>query len=98
MRAANRTRFAGQLDMPVLSDATLQAWQRTAVETAPEALPPNTSESDGRWLWVIALAFLFLETMVRRSHDAVRDRENVLDDRPDDDVLRGGPDEVHRVA
>ncbi|HTE44152.1 MAG TPA: BatA domain-containing protein [Gemmatimonadaceae bacterium] len=58
-----------ELDPSTLSDATLASWQR---EPAAEAPPRNNANarggtSDGRWLWLLALLLLALETWMRRA-------------------------------
>ena len=45
--------------------ATLAAWTRPAT---PVALAADSAiDSDGRWLWLLALALLFVEGVMRRA-------------------------------
>jgi hypothetical protein len=48
---------------------TLQAWSRPASEPAAPARP-REDESDGRWLWAVALALLGIEMLMRRARPA----------------------------
>jgi hypothetical protein len=53
-----------ELDPTTLPDATLALWQRApAAEAPPRANADGTS--DGRWLWMVVLALLALETWMR---------------------------------
>ncbi|HKS04852.1 MAG TPA: hypothetical protein VJR92_00945, partial [Gemmatimonadaceae bacterium] len=48
-----------------LADDVIARWQRpTTVDVAASDITPM--DSDGRWLWVVALALLGVETFVRR--------------------------------
>ena len=69
IRAADRAladvAASGELDPAVVSDSALAAWQRSP---APhESAGPNADSSDGRWLWLLALLLLGVETMLRRT-------------------------------
>src|SRR5262249_24916635 len=54
-----------ELDTTTIPDAQLGAWQRTASASVSGQSP--SGESDGRWLWIAALAMLALETWLRRA-------------------------------
>jgi hypothetical protein len=53
-----------ELEPNFLPDETLRRWERPATESAPRG--PGETSRDGRWFWVIALAFLVAEEWVRR--------------------------------
>lgn len=53
-----------ELEPNFLPDETLRQWERPAIESAPRG--PEETSPDGRWMWLIALAFLGAEEMVRR--------------------------------
>jgi hypothetical protein len=55
--------LAGELEPQTVSAAALAAWQRSP------ATPTETSDdrSDGRWLWLMVLGLLGVETYMRRS-------------------------------
>jgi hypothetical protein len=54
-----------ELDPASLPDSTLAAWQRSPVaRTTPG---PGADSSDGRWLWIVALILLAIESMLRRQ-------------------------------
>ena len=53
-----------ELEPNFLPDETLKRWERPAIESAPRG--PGETSPDGRWLWLIALAFLVAEEIVRR--------------------------------
>jgi hypothetical protein len=55
---------ADALAEPLRTRAELDAWQRPP--GPPPAGPPPAGESDGRWMWIVALALLGAETLVRR--------------------------------
>lgn len=58
-----------------LAEATLAAWARVPGPADVSAWQ-QTDESDGRWLWALALVLLGIETLVRRTtQPAVRVRE-----------------------
>jgi hypothetical protein len=52
-----------ELEPRALDDGVLSAWRRAPSATAA-GVPPD--QSDGRWLWALALALLAVETVVRR--------------------------------
>jgi hypothetical protein len=47
-----------------LPDETLKKWERPGIESAPRG--PWETSPDGRWIWLLALAFLITEEVVRR--------------------------------
>src|SRR5690606_6492764 len=56
---------ASERDSAVLPDAELDKWRRVpGAVTAPQ---DETEGFDGRWFWLLALALLALETVLRRS-------------------------------
>jgi hypothetical protein len=57
-----------ELDPTTLPDSVLAAWQRPA---AP-AQTVSDGASDGRWLWVLALLLLGVETWLRRGRPAAK--------------------------
>jgi hypothetical protein len=54
-----------ELEPNYLPDEILRRWERPAVEAAPQG--PGETSPDGRWFWVLALAFLVAEEWVRRG-------------------------------
>ena len=52
----------------------LAGWSREPASPEPEAWQ-HSDESDGRWLWAAALMLLGLESVVRRSAAAVREKD-----------------------
>jgi hypothetical protein len=52
-----------ELESAVLPDSVLTQWQRPAVADAAGA---DAGGSDGRWLWLLALVLLGVETLLRR--------------------------------
>ena len=55
-----------ELEPRWLPDADLQRWQRPAPR-AVELVNPDDDASDGRWLWLLVLLLLAVETVMRRS-------------------------------
>ena len=55
-----------ELEPATLSDSLLAAWRRPSTAEAARGNAEN-GPSDGRWLWLLALALLGLETWLRRS-------------------------------
>lgn len=53
-----------ELEPTYMPDETLRRWERPAIESAPRG--PGETSPDGRWIWLIALAFLVAEEIVRR--------------------------------
>jgi hypothetical protein len=52
---------------PALVDgAELAAWSRAAAPAAPMRAAGSSGQSDGRWLWLLVLALLGVETWLRR--------------------------------
>jgi hypothetical protein len=54
-----------QIEVATLSDAELARWRRDAAPVTRSAIPA-ADDSDAKWLWLIALALLGLESRVRR--------------------------------
>jgi hypothetical protein len=53
-----------EAETAALDDGVLSRWRRDA---APSATAVPNDSSDGRWLWMLALALLGVETVARRS-------------------------------
>jgi hypothetical protein len=66
--AIDRARSAApplaELEPATIDDATLAAWQRAP---SADARSNNANDSDGRWLWLVALVLLGVETWIRRE-------------------------------
>jgi hypothetical protein len=66
-----------ELDPAATPEATLASWQR---DPSDAARPTSNTQSDGRWLWALALLLLGVETLLRRTKreaevvELVRDR------------------------
>jgi hypothetical protein len=61
---------AAELEPSTIADAQLAAWRR---EPASVVLPVGDGgESDGRWLWLLALLLLGVEAVLRRSRPPAR--------------------------
>jgi hypothetical protein len=69
-RAFNDDPPVAELDPFVADDPTLMSWQRAPAARSDEVR--DDSASDGRWLWLIVLALLTMETLYRRRADAAR--------------------------
>jgi len=63
-RASGPPAPPAEFDPATIPTAVLAGWQRPPLE--PER-PRGTNDSDGRWLWVLALALLGMETLMRRA-------------------------------
>jgi hypothetical protein len=61
-----RADFA-ELDPDRIAEATLRGWQRDATPAAAAAGGGRTNDSDGRWLWLLALVLLVVEGWMRRE-------------------------------
>lgn len=71
-RSLARSNTAGiELDSTRVSDATLASWRREAIPT-PDA---STQPTDARWLWIVALLLIGLETWMRSRSVASRSME-----------------------
>jgi hypothetical protein len=56
---------SSELEPATLSDSVLAAWQRApSIRAISNA---TITDSDGRWLWLVALLLLGLETLIRRA-------------------------------
>lgn len=49
-----------------VTEQTMRAWTRTASDGERATQADTTGDSDGRWLWALALVLLALETWMRR--------------------------------
>jgi len=58
-----------ELEPTTIADQTLASWQRAPTLEAPHP-SSDSSDSDGRWLWILALALLGVETWMRRTRPA----------------------------
>ena len=62
-----------EAETTAVEDGELARWTRTPSPIASKT--PYRDESDGRWLWALALALLVVEAIVRDRGRAVRERE-----------------------
>jgi hypothetical protein len=69
-RAFNDDTPVSELDPFPVDDSTLVSWQRAPAARSGEV--SDDSASDGRWLWLVVLALLAMETLYRRRADAAR--------------------------
>jgi hypothetical protein len=73
--AVPETLPSGAFEVRTIPAASLTAWQREPQPVSRDAWP-NADQSDGRWLWGLALALLGCEQWMRRPkrqrEDAVR--------------------------
>jgi hypothetical protein len=53
-----------ELEPNFVPDEILRRWERPALESAPHG--PGETSPDGRWFWVVSIAFLLAEEWVRR--------------------------------
>ena len=53
-----------EMEPTVVPDEVLQRWERPAVEQAPNT--QRDTSPDGRWLWLLAIALLMLEELLKR--------------------------------
>jgi hypothetical protein len=53
------------MEPTTVSDDVLRSWQREPDANAAQG--STDGASDGRWLWIVALALLGLETWLRRT-------------------------------
>jgi hypothetical protein len=63
-----------EFEVTTISDEELSRWRRDAAPVGPGAIS-DMADSDGRWLWILALALLGVETVMRRAHVRVAGRE-----------------------
>ena len=63
-----------EAEVATLSDEELAQWRRDAAPVGPRATP-GPDESDARWAWMLALALLGVETVMRRTRIRVAGRE-----------------------
>ncbi len=69
-QATSRAPAMRAIEPATIPDATLAAWQRApGAQQRPRgaATSSDTDESDGRWLWLLVLALLAVETWLRRT-------------------------------
>ena len=55
-----------QTEILTLPDTELAQWRRESAPVTRSAIP-LADDSDGRWVWLLALALLGLESRVRRG-------------------------------
>lgn len=65
--------FDPEAERTAIEESVLSRWRRDAAPVASTA--PGSDESDGRWLWALALALLLVEGIVRRREAAIQERE-----------------------
>jgi hypothetical protein len=80
-RALSLAAPATELEPAVLSDSVLASWNRNPSDNASARSDTGGSsgESDGRWLWVVALLLLGLETFLRRALPAAQSTPSAYD-------------------
>lgn len=66
-RAVSATPPAEEVDPEFVSDAELARWQRAAGPQGTPARAGTEPDSDGRWFWIVALALLAAEFVLRRA-------------------------------
>jgi hypothetical protein len=64
-----------ELEPSRLAEATLAKWRRPAASAATTRSIGDPGASDGRWLWVLALLLLGVETWMRRGRRQVKAAE-----------------------
>ncbi len=69
MRATARPSRVEELEPVMLPDWTLASWRRPATP-ADASTGSGSDASDGRWLWLLALLLLGVETWMRRERRA----------------------------
>ena len=62
---------ATELETNRIAEATLDAWRRVAATATSTRTDDDAGSSDGRWLWLLALLLLGVETWMRRGKRAV---------------------------
>jgi hypothetical protein len=67
---ATRATPWSSLEPDTITREELTRWERP-IATAPEVASPTLGAPLGRWLWIVALAWIGLETWWRRRMDAV---------------------------
>jgi Aerotolerance regulator N-terminal len=65
--------FDPEAERAVVDESVLSRWRRDAAPVASTA--QLSDESDGRWLWALALALLLVEGIVRRRGASIQERE-----------------------
>ena len=81
-RALSLAPSAGELDPTTIPESVIGSWQRTPGGTpARENVDSTNGPSDGRWLWMVVLGLLAIETWLRRERRSatVRLEERVHD-------------------
>jgi hypothetical protein len=58
---------ATELDASTIADNVLASWQRAPSSSASTQSNGSEGASDGRWLWLLALLLIVVETRIRRS-------------------------------
>ncbi len=71
-RAASPAMDAAELEPSRMDPATLASMQRPAAAATSTRTADDAGESDGRWLWLLALALLGVETWMRRDRRQVK--------------------------
>jgi hypothetical protein len=72
--SANPT-SADELDPMTIAGGDLERWQRPATPAQAPAMDPE-GPSDARWLWLVALGLLAIESVLRRRVDRARAAED----------------------
>ena len=77
LRASSDAGAVAEMEPATIAEETLTQWQRTP---APDAAAGAREDvSDGRWLWMLALILLGVETWMRRARRESASREMVRD-------------------
>ena len=76
-RATARTSPAAEQESTRVDAGTLTTWERAPATAATTRTADDGGESDGRWLWLLALALLGVESWLRRGRREVRPVEVV---------------------
>ena len=75
MRASLPASQATELEPSRLPEATLAEWRRPAASATTTRSAIDAGTSDGRWLWVLALVLLGIESWMRRGRREVEAAE-----------------------
>jgi hypothetical protein len=64
-----------EFEPAVVSDDVLARWARTADAAVPSAAGMNGSPSDARWFWLLCLALIAVESVLRRGRRAAPEED-----------------------
>ena len=74
-RSRSSAMRTGELEPETIPDETLAAWRRPASPAPHDRAASSQDDSDGRWLWMIVLFLLAVETWMRRERMMARSSE-----------------------